>query len=256
MKKVYKIVHMDDDLQSLQAFRSLAESRGYLDYKGGFNNAIDAADFIKSNDVDIAVLDVEMDGEDGFWLASQIQHMPVDIIFLSAHSEYAVKGFEACALDFLVKPLFAEKLDECIARYRHRQSKMRATQLLQVEELFKNYLPMQEVPKRLFVSSVGSIEVLLLQDILYFSAQESYTVIYRKDGTQITASKTMKIYEEALVNNLEFIRIHRRFVINKEYIKTILRDGRKQKYAVVMSNGDELEISYLKKDDILARLSS
>lgn len=253
MNTPIKIVHIDDEQETLDSFRQLVVGMEGIEYLRGFTDPKDAVRYLSIHKADIAIVDIEMSNEDGFWLASQIRHLPVDIIFLSSHSEFAVRAFEACALDFIVKPATTRNISELLVRHQMRQA--RHTQHFdRIAEMYEHYLPDAAVPKRIFINTVGEITVVMLSEVLYFSAAHNYTGVYMKDGTKHITSKQLKVYEAALENHPDFVRIHRSHIVNKNFVRSIQRESRKHQVSVIMNDGADLEISFQKKEEIIKLL--
>lgn len=252
MPSPIRIVHVDDEPESLDLLRALLSGVDGVEYLKGFTDPKAAALYLGGQPADIAILDIEMSGEDGFWLADQIKHLPLDIVFLSSHSEFAINAFEACALDFIVKPATPRNISELLLRYNSRRQKARL-QAAQIAEMRDGYLA-HAAPSRLFINTVNSTELVMLDEVLYLTASQNYTEVHLKDGSKHTSSKQLKIYEDALVHHPGFVRIHRSHMVQKSFVRSILRDSRRHRVAVVMSDGRELEISFQKKDEILQAL--
>lgn len=106
--------------------------------------------------------------------------------------------------------------------------------------------------KRLFINMIGKIVVVQLEDLLYMEASSNYTEFTLKDGISFKASKSLKTFSDQIESHPDFIRIHRAFVINKKYLKHIIRENNKT--CVVMFDNKELEISPSKKEEILNNL--
>jgi two-component system LytT family response regulator len=106
--------------------------------------------------------------------------------------------------------------------------------------------------KRLFINMIGKIEVIQINDLIYLQACSNYTELILKNGTVFKASKSLKTYFDQIESHPDFIKIHRSYVINKTYLKQIIRENNKT--SVVMIDNKELEISPIKKDEILNKL--
>ena len=256
LNPILTVIHIDDEQESLDAFKLIADNEPSLIYKGGFTDARSAALFLKDNTVDIAILDIMMEKEDGFWLAQQIAHLPIDIVFLTSNAEYALRAFDACALDYILKPITQIKLNNFMSKRQIKKGKEHHSIISQLTELNRNFLNTTKRPERIFISSVGEIKVINLAELLWLEADESYTHFILNNGMRMTASKRMKIYEEALNNHSDFVRVHRKYIINKSYMTRIVKGGDSQKISVEMKNKVILEISYQRKEEIMKMLTS
>lgn len=257
--RVISVIHVDDDQKQLTRMEKIICEIEGIRHCGKFSKAKDALEFLKDNSVDIAILDVEMEGEDGFWLADQIKNYPIEIIFVTAFSDYALRAFDACALHYILKPATKELLSEAFSRYlmRHKETGSEIQNIepplsSQITELLTNFLGHAKYPKRIFIINVHRIVIINLSDILYFESKGAYTEIKMLGGEKHMASKNLKVYSDILKDHPDFVRIHRSYIINKNFIKSIIRDRHINQ--VQMLDDTLLEMSSLRKDDILKRL--
>jgi two-component system, LytTR family, response regulator len=252
--KPFRTIHVDDQPASLELFKKMSADVKSINLIGSFSHAKEALDFVNQNEVDLVFIDVVMPTPyNGLWLAHQLQHKDVAMVFVTAYAEHATTAFEACALDFVLKPVTRDLLENTMDRVQQRLQKFRSLQKEQVSELYNNYLDESGFPKRLFINMHGQIMVINLKDVTYLQSSSNYTTIKMVDGHKHTSSKHLKIYDMAIHNNPDFLRIHRSAIVNKNFVKAILRKG--HKVSVLMTDGETLEVSLKKKDMILEELS-
>ena len=253
MSEIVKIIHVDDDIETLENFRNLCATIPNIIYVNGFNNAMDALNWLKINKIDLVFSDIEMIPNDGFWLAQQIATLGIPLVFVTSHTDYMQKAFEACTLQYLVKPFVTSDIEAVIERYRKFKTMFVSDQLpTKMEELMHNYINIQSYPKRVFINNNHKTSILNLTEVLYFSASGPYTNFFTIDGTKYVSSKLLKIYVDALQHHPDFVRIHRSNMVNKNFVKAVLRD--KHRINVLMTNGEELEISPQKREEIYEML--
>ena len=251
------VVHLDDDAGSVTQLKQLLEGYEEVRYLRGFIDVQEALQYLHTGEVpDILFLDVEMPGKDGFEFARDISELRVEIVFVTSHAEYAVRAFEACALDYIIKPVTPAKLGQFFDRYQQRRARREEPPMpAQITELFQNFLSEKKQPKRIFISTQGKIIILKLSNILYMSSVESYTWIYMADGVKHLSTKVLRTYNDALADHPDFIRIHRSTLINRHYVDHIIRDGGNHRFSTVMTNGEELPISYNKREEIIGQIT-
>lgn len=249
------VVHVDDNPGSLKSFEhSLTRFPG-VKYLQGFTCPEKAFDFISSETVDLAFLDIEMPGKDGLWLANQVKEKDTEIVFLTSHAQFALHAFEICALDYILKPACENRILNIIKKYSTGSPKNSNCKEEQIKDLCSQYMAGKPgFPQRIFINLVGQIVVIRLEEVLYFKANENYTVIMMKDGRKYTTSKTIKLYDEVVSGHPDFLRIHRSYIVNKNSVSSIIRRGKQHKFLVQMDNKDELEMSYTRKDEIMEKL--
>lgn len=251
MNKI-RIVQVDDQLAQLETVKNLLTGFKNIELVNQFTSATEALDFILANDIDLAILDIEMPDKDGFWLAKKLTTTNTLIVFLTSHPQYTLQAFEACAIHYILKPITKKLLEEVINRSAKikglNAEKNTVIQSKQITELIENYLDKTSYPKRIFINNIQKTTILKLDEVLYMTSAGSYTVFKTIHGEKFTSSKLLKTYCDALQNHPDFIRIHRANLINKKYVKSILRD--KHKIIIQMSNDEELEASTQKREEI------
>lgn len=260
-KNIITVIHVDDDInERVRMNRLLLQFEG-INQIGEFSNATDALAFLQKTDVHLAFLDIEMKGKDGFWLAEKMRANTTKIIFVTSHADFALKAFEACAINYLLKPVSKKTLEDAIERFRNslpneqgKNLNKDSDEFVRIQEFVDNYLDSKSIPKRIFISSLQRITVLNITEIAYFSAQGTYTEIVMIDGNRHLASKNLKFYADILERHPDFVRIHRSSLINKVYLSAIRRDGVLN--FVVMKDNTELEISSTRKEEIVSLLLS
>jgi two-component system, LytTR family, response regulator len=247
-----KVIHVDDEQSSLDNLKSILLTFENVEYCKGFKEPMLAVEFAKENAIDIIFCDIEMKKHDGFWLANELKDDEITIVFVSNHSEYAIKAFEACSLHYLVKPATKIDIEECLRRFEKYRKIEQAEQSTRIAEVAENYLDATKYPKRLFIFNVEKTHIIDIEKLMYAKAMTTYTKFIMQDGKEIMSSKNIKVYDDALVNHPQMLRVHRSVMVNKKFVSSI----RRQKHLafLILENGEEVEISLYKKDEILRRL--
>lgn len=244
-----KIIYVDDEKINLVRFEKELSTTNF-DYELlTFDNAEAALEHCKREKPNLAFLDIEMGDKDGIWLARQLGNLSIPFAFLTAHQEYALEAFSLSALHYVVKPVTGKAIIEVIGRVNEIKSSLALEDFNnQLKALMDRELPV-EYPKKLFIKSRFKVSILHLSNVLYFEASGSYTIIKTNDGEKHTSSKLLHTYADLLVDHPDFLRIHRAFIINKNYVVSIVRNENKSK--VKMTDDAELEISPTIKESII-----
>jgi two-component system response regulator AlgR len=190
---------------------------------------------------DIAFLDIRMPEVDGLAAASQLSAMqpPPAIIFCTAYEEYALKAFQLHAIGYLLKPVREEELNAAI-----RQAKtLSLPQLKQVEQEIND-----EPPKSFIANTWQGQEILALNSIYYFRAEQKYISVIHEQGETLSTQTLKEL--EAEYEGL-FVRAHRNTLVNSKHIKSLVRnhEGHSQ---IQLSNGNKVEVSRRHLSDVKA----
>lgn len=256
-----KIIHVEDNPADRNWFAEIAKEIRHIELLGSFETTEVALDFLSKNRVDVAILDVEMSGSNnGLWLADKIKYTDTKVVFLTAHPDYAVKAFEACALHYLIKPVSKDALANAMDRFQkpfsvdlENESNV-VHQGEKIAELISNYMTKQSHPKRIFINNLHKTTILHLSQVIYITSKGAYSEFITSEGQKHTSSKNLKFFDDVLANHLDFVRIHRGSIINKNYLKAILREPNALK--AQMSDGNILEISLPRREEIIEKLKA
>lgn len=192
---------------------------------------------IKKYNPDIVFLDIELPVYSGIQLLDFFnpEEINFNVIFTTAFNDYALRAFEMSAVDYLLKPLQEEKLRLAIEKLYRKK----ITQPPEIFPVLRENLQ-NENSKKIVVPVVSGFEVLKLKDVCYFKAEGSYTQIFFSDNTTMLVSKNLKHFEFMLTGIDSFIRIHRSFLVNLNFVKKILRsDGG----TLLLDNKTQLPVS-------------
>ena len=171
----------------------------------------EAKEQLPANDLDVVFLDIQLRGGTGFDLVPFIDSQ-TDIIFITAHDEFAIRAFEINALDYILKPVDAARLAKSIDRLVSGQAEIKAR--AQSAERMK---PADPVFVR---TDAGRLFVKLFEITAISSLGGNYTNLHHKNGQAYVCRKTFKLWESILPSSV-FIRIHRSTIINKDFIESI-----------------------------------
>lgn len=181
---------------------------------------------------DIVFLDVQMPKINSFELLELIDNPPA-IIFTTAFDEYALKAFEANAIDYLLKPFNKERFDKSIQKFKSNLIPKINTEQLQ--------MPVSPTAQnRIVVKVDGKIKIIPTVDIQYIEANGDNVKIMTNEGS-FSKNKTMSFFEEQLSAN-DFVRIHRSYLVNVSLV-TRIDAYDKESHLAVLSSGIQLPVS-------------
>ncbi len=207
-----KVVAIDDEPLALQLVKGYIEKTPFLELAGSFDNPVDAVVYIRSSDVDLVLLDIQMPDITGTELARVISGGP-KIIFTTAYEKYALEGFRLDAVDYLLKPFsYAEFL----------KAVQKAQKLIDLET---KQLPSLEVKNDfLFIKSDYKIRRINFSEINYIEGLRDYVKIFlTEEKKPVLSLSTLKALEARLPED-RFMRVHRSFIVSLEKVKVIDRN--------------------------------
>ena len=210
---------IDDEKLARELLTEFLENFSDIELVGEANNGTDAVALIDRLKPDLIFLDVQMPGMTGFDVLDEIDHEPY-VIFTTAYDQYAIQAFEKNAVDYLLKPLDAERFKTAVERALKRK-KMEAGNL---EDLLGSLRPARErttYESHIFVQKSEKLFSLPVEEILHLEASGDYTIITTKTDQFVSSSGIGKL--EEIMNPDRFIRVHRSTIVNINYLKEIER---------------------------------
>lgn len=197
------------------------------------------------NPPQVVFLDIHLGDGSGFDLLEEVNQrgkLNSQIVFITAHEQYAIKAFRFSALDFLLKPVDPEELQKVIEKLQQVIDKNDS--VAHIDLLLENIRKKVDNFKRIALSNSDGIHLFEVSDIIRCESEDNYTKFYIKNSKPILISKTLKEYEELLTEH-GFERIHQSHLINLAYLKSyIKKDGG----YVIMADNANLPISQRKKE--------
>ncbi|WP_415060681.1 LytR/AlgR family response regulator transcription factor [Flavobacterium sp.] len=194
----------------------------------------------------VLFLDIQLTDGTGFDVLEKLAEIngkiTSQVVFITAHEQYAIKAFRFSALDFLLKPVDPDELQKVILKIKEVLSK--SDNYAHIDLLLENIRKKVDHFKRIALSTSDGIHLFEISDIIRCESEDNYTKFYIKNNKPILISKTLKEYEELLTEH-GFERIHQSHLINLAYLKSyIKKDGG----YVVMADNSNLPISQRKKE--------
>jgi len=226
MKKLSCII-LDDEPLGREIIEHFSSKISFLDVKKSFEDPIEAMLFLQEHTIDLLITDINMPQINGIELVQSLRHPPA-IIFVTAHRDFALDGFDSGAIDYLVKPVRFERFLTAVNRVKERQKEVYDT-----ETVVRDFI---------FVKANGKLEKIIFAEIIYIEAQGDYLKIVTKNEHFVTLS-TMKSFEEHLLIP-EFLRVQRSFIVNVSAIQSF------SGHTIELDNGKSISISVSKKEEL------
>jgi two-component system, LytTR family, response regulator len=205
----------------------------------------EALPLFKKHSPQLVFLDVEMPQASGFDLLRQLDAINFKVIFVTAHSHYAIKAIKYSAVDYLLKPVHADDLVEAVKK---AEQEINFNHHNHYHGLLENLVPGKT--QKLAVPVKNGLEFLAPEEIIRLEADGTYTYIF-SIREKFTASKNIKEYENLLVEQ-NFFRSHKSHLINLRHVK---RFNSVEGNFVQMSDGSIAEVSRRKKEEFIELMS-
>jgi two-component system, LytTR family, response regulator len=231
-----RVLVVDDEALARQVLREYLEALPDVEVLGECANGFEAVKTIAERNPDLVFLDVQMPKLDGFEVL-ELAGRRTPVIFVTAYDEFAVRAFDVHAIDYLLKPISAERVAEAVERARVRLRL--APEAVPVAELRRADRPSSPA-ERILVRDGTRVHVIDVDDLDFVQAQDDY-VCFHAAGKEYLKEQPLSELESVL-DPARFVRIHRSFILNIERIarvEPLTRDSR----IVILKDGRRLPIS-------------
>lgn len=231
---------IDDELHGRDNLKKILENYcPEVEVLGTAESVKEAKKLVSSHKPDVVFLDINMPVLDGFDFLAEYDELNFMVVFVSAHEEFGIKAVKAGAVDYLLKPINIKELKQTIKKLSALKNKV------------VNVEPVPDSDKLLLPASHG-FEVLLIDNIIRFEAEGSYTKVVLTNGKNKIISRTLKEFENTLSDKL-FFRTHKSHLINLKLVKDYsnVSGG----YAT-MIDGSKVEISRRKAAEFVQKIKS
>lgn len=241
-----KVVIIDDEVNAQNVLKNTINR--YFPNKFSIVAVCDSVgegvEAINQYEPELVFLDIQMPGENGFELFKYFKVVKFEVIFTTAYERFALKAIKCSALDYLLKPINHIDLASSIKLFetRFQQNSGQTKLALLLENL---NLDNQNSYKIAFPTLEG-FDLVHSNQILYCKAESNYSFIKKIDNTAIIVTKTLKYIEELLPEK-HFMRIHKSFVVNLNYIVKYNKSVKE----IELSNGEKLPVAFRKEEEFV-----
>jgi len=241
-----QILLVDDEKDALEALEW--KLNNYIDNVEvtTCNSPVKAIEIINEQKPDVVFLDIQMPEMDGFTMIEKVENRDFNLIFTTAHDEFALKAIKVSAIDYLLKPV---DKDELLASMEKIENSKKGNLLENKLQLLLNNLSDNNNDK-INISADGKVYLLDREDVVMLKSDKSYTTIFLKTEQQILVSKTLKEVEKKFAFP-EFFRVHNSYLINLNHIKEYLKGLGGE---LIMTNGLTASISRNRKAELFKKL--
>jgi len=240
-----KMIIIDDEPLARSIVKEYLQKYPELELAAECNDGFDGLKAIQQHQPDLIFLDIQMPKINGFELLELIDQPPA-VIFTTAFDEYAIKAFEAHAIDYLLKPFSQERFDKAIQKWKDTGSSKKNT-----DELLETASQSPAQSERIVVKNGSKIKIIPIQEVFYLEAADDYVKVHTREGSFLK-NKTMNHFEKTLDPN-QFVRSHRSYIVNIQQI-TRIDPYEKENHVAILRSGGKVPVSktgYMKLRTVL-----
>lgn len=218
-----------------------------VEVTGIFYDGSDALIAIRKQAPDLIFLDVEMPKMNGFDMLKQLPTVNFEIIFTTSYDQYALKAIRFSAIDYLLKPIDTDELQNAVQKVIQRSQKPIAQQLeILMQKFYKPSVPVSRVA----LPTMEGLQMIAVDTIISCEADSNYTSLRLKNKKKIVVCRNLKDIEE-LLEEYSFVRVHRSYLVNLNEVEKFVKG---EGGYLIMSDGSTIDVSRNKKDELVKKL--
>lgn len=224
MSNKLKVFLVDDESLALKRLSRLLLETGKVDIIGNTIEPLKALQIIPTLQLDAIFLDIQMPELTGFELLQKLENYP-PVIFTTAFDEFALKAFEVFSVDYLLKPIEAERLEKTLEKLEKLLAEKADNANQNIQKLLENLSNnlAKETPKPLerIASRIGGkVQILDISEITHFVSQDKLTIAQNVDNRQFPIDFSLNELENRLDKG-KFLRVHRHTIVNAKFIEEV-----------------------------------
>lgn len=243
-----KVLIIDDEPLARSIVKEYLQDHTQIEVLEECRDGFEGVKAILQHQPELIFLDIQMPKINGFEMLELIDQPP-SVIFTTAFDEYAIRAFEAHAIDYLLKPFNKERFDKALQKWLAQRANNSGALFAPALLEMAAQTPLQH--SRIVVKNNGNIKIIPVHDIAYLEAADDYVKIHTASGTHLK-NKTMQYFEQ-LLDARQFVRTHRSYIVNIQQV-TRLDPYEKESYIAVLHTGVKVPVSktgYLKLKQVL-----
>lgn len=241
-----KILIVDDENDALEALEWKIKNYTNENNITKCDSPVKAIEIIEKEHPDVVFLDIQMPEMDGFTMIEKLNYRGFNLIFTTAHDEFALKAIKVSAIDYLLKPVDKDELIQAMNKIKTEEPSGVLEEKLKL--LLNNVN--NDSSDKVNISADGKVYLLDKEDVIMLKSEKSYTTIYLVSGQEIVASRTLKEVEKRFPFP-NFFRVHNSYLINLNHVKEYLKGLGGE---LIMTNGLTASISRNKKTELFEKL--
>ncbi|MEN8223881.1 MAG: LytTR family DNA-binding domain-containing protein [Bacteroidota bacterium] len=241
-----KTIIIDDEVKARETISNMlntyCKDLEVIDTAGSVKEGLKV---LKKNSPDLVFLDIKMGDGTGFDLLRKLDEVNFSLVFITAFEEFAIRAIKFSALDYILKPLDPDELIHAVEKARQAIEKENVS--LRLEALYENLEMLNTKTKKIVLKTTSSVHIVNLSDIIRCESEKNYTHFFLSDREKVTVSKTLKEFNELLVN-YSFYRVHQSHLVNLAHVK---RYDKQEGGYLVMDDNSSVPVSFRKREELM-----
>jgi two-component system LytT family response regulator len=244
-----RLLIIEDDVAASEALKRLISAHFKdIEVIGIAPTVASAIATISKSKPDILLMDIQLLDGNSFEILDHIAYQNLNIIFITAYSEFAITAFKYAAIDYILKPYETQQLIDAILKIKAQK----VNSIFSPYQLLADNLKASQLNKKLAIPTTEGFTILKINDIIRFQSDSNYTHIFSTNTKEIMSAKSLASYNDVLENTC-FERVHQSHLINIEHIaKYVHKDGG----YLILSDGSTVPVSQRKKASIIALIEN
>lgn len=231
-----KVIIIDDEPLARSIVKEYLQKHPQLQLMAECGDGFEGVKAIQQHQPDLIFLDIQMPKINGFEMLELLDNTPA-VIFTTAFDEYAIKAFEAHAIDYLLKPFDQQRFDKALLKWQEQKA---SSAEKNTQDLLETASQSPSQSQRIVIKDGSKIKIIPVHEVMYLEAADDYVKINTKDG-YFLKNKTMNHFEQVL-DKQQFVRSHRSYIVNVQQI-TRIDPYEKDNHVAVLRNGIKVPVS-------------
>ncbi|MFY8037963.1 MAG: LytR/AlgR family response regulator transcription factor [Cyclobacteriaceae bacterium] len=231
-----KALIIDDEPLSREIVKAYLRSFPEIEVVQECGDGFEGVKAIQQHTPDLIFLDIQMPKITGFEMLELIEQKPA-VIFITAYDSFAIKAFEANAVDYLLKPVAEDRFRTAILKWK---SQITPASPEPMERVLSTMATAGVQQNRIVVKTGSKVKIIPVHDILYLEADDDFVKIYTAEGSFLK-NKTMSFYEQSL-DAAQFVRVHRSYMVQINQI-TKIEPYQKETHLAILRDGKQIPVS-------------
>jgi len=230
-----KTIIIDDEPLARSIVKEYLQPHSEIEIVQECSDGFEGVKAIQQHQPDLIFLDIQMPKINGFEMLELLDQRPA-VIFTTAFDEYAIRAFEAHAIDYLLKPFNKERFDKAIQKWKDQAASAQKN----TDDLLETASQSPSQSQRIVVKTGSKIKIIPAQDIYFLEAADDYVKVHTHEGSFLK-NKTMNHFEKTL-DPQQFVRSHRSYIVNVQQI-TRIDPYEKDNHIAILKSGGRVPVS-------------